>query len=72
LLAVPKKGRLHEKCVELLTGESHSLVDSGTSESRLMSRGGYQIQPSSPSGCRSRSEPPISSVGHFPGHLRES
>jgi len=22
LLAVPKKGRLHEKCVELLTGES--------------------------------------------------
>jgi len=27
LLAVPKKGRLHEKCVELLSGVS-SLLDS--------------------------------------------
>ena len=26
LLAVPKKGRLHEKCVELLSGESKSVV----------------------------------------------
>lgn len=26
LLAIPKKGRLHEKCVELLSGESDLLI----------------------------------------------
>jgi ATP phosphoribosyltransferase len=36
LLAVPKKGRLHEKCVELLTGESSFPHGGGNSESELM------------------------------------
>lgn len=36
LLAVPKKGRLHEKCVELLTGESSFLINGGSSDSELI------------------------------------
>lgn len=39
LLAVPKKGRLHEKCVELLTGESNLILDSGFREPKLMNVG---------------------------------
>jgi ATP phosphoribosyltransferase len=36
LLAVPKKGRLHEKCVELLTGESDITHGGEDSESELI------------------------------------
>jgi len=39
LLAVPKKGRLHEKCVELLTGESNVSYDGEDSESELIMKG---------------------------------
>ena len=39
LLAVPKKGRLHEKCVELLTGESTISDDGKDSESELIMKG---------------------------------
>jgi len=36
LLAVPKKGRLHEKCVELLTGESSFPLQRGGREPKLI------------------------------------
>lgn len=40
LLAVPKKGRLHEKCVELLSGKSHLFqkVASRSASQRFWSR----------------------------------
>lgn len=36
LLAIPKKGRLHEKCVELLSGESQ-IHDSGFAVTQVTS-----------------------------------
>lgn len=38
LLAIPKKGRLHEKCVELLSGESKVAVGASVELEWLLMR----------------------------------
>jgi hypothetical protein len=83
LFAVPKKGRLHEKCLELLAGglcivttglpdgrrSSERRIEPRSGTDATCSRCGHQVQPGSPTGCRSRPESPhsiVNRLSHIP------
>ena len=64
LLAVPKKGRLMEKTLELLAGEYCEACPLYGERSGLTNRRRHQVQPCSPSRRRSCPKSPHRPVSH--------